>query len=298
MLRTQRYATLAAVLFALAWSPFAVRAQTVFAYSSAPGDYIGGGQTHAFTPADAYFSATASSEKDQINISINGNNQEYWSVNIAVPRGQTLAPGRHVDAERSAFRAGRSPGLDISGAGRGCNQVWGSFNIRQVLWNAGGGLVGFEADFLQYCESADSPPLAGIIRWKAPQMSITLDGPLLYQGAHKAYYGDTSTFFIYGDTSMLELYGSGRRADWSFNIQPPVGKQLKVGTYVTNSSPTATRAGLAINGLMSCWGSTGSLDIKRLTVLPDNTIKAIYATFVQRCAGVAGSMTGTIHHGL
>lgn len=274
-----------------------VQAQTVFAYSSVDGDWLGGGATGSFTPATASFSAYITSEQ-HVSVTVS-TSEGSWDMEFAVPKGQRLAPGRFTDAERAPFRTGRSAGLAVYAPGRGCNQTWGSFNIRQIEQDADGELVGFEADFVHRCESPDAPPLAGVIRWKLPQMSLTLDGALLAQGVPKSFYGDTSLFDLYGDPDYgLAYYGSGRRQNWWLSITPPLGKRLKVGQYVTNSEPTATRAGMAISGLSRCWTTTGKLDIKRMTVTSDGTVSALYATFEQRCAGIPGSITGTIHYRL
>ena len=64
---------------------------------------------------------------------------EWWHIDLAAPRGETLRPGVYHDAERAAFRTGRAPGLDVSGDGRGCNEVYGEFAVDQrgsssALW--------------------------------------------------------------------------------------------------------------------------------------------------------------------
>lgn len=285
-------------ILVLALFPPGAAAQTVFAYSSAPGDYIGQGQTRSFTPANADFCAgTTEYDPQQVSFSVNSPT-ESWNISLAVPRGQVIAPGRHLDAERTSFRTGRSAGIDVSGDGRGCNQTWGSVNIRQALWASDGRLIGLEADFIQRCESSTAPPLAGVIRWKAPQLSLKLGGALLGQEVPDTFHGDTSIFDLFGDTTELVYYGSGQRQQWWMWFRPPHGKRLQVGQYVTNSEPTATRAGMGINGLSRCWTTTGKLDIKRMTVLANGTVSALYATFEQRCAGVPGSLTGTIHYRL
>jgi hypothetical protein len=289
---------LCALVGLLLLMPASAAAQTVFAFSSAEGDWVGQGETRTFTPANATFSVNVPDyDPQQVSIYVN-TPDEVWSISLAVPKGQAIAPGRHVDAERTSFRTGRSPGIDVGGAGRGCNQTWGSFNVRQVHWTPDGQLAGLEADFIQRCESATAPPLAGVIRWKAPQLSLSLGGALLGPGLPATFHGDTSVFELYGDTAGLAYYGSGKRRDWWIMITPPTGKPLQVGQYVTNTEATATRAGVAINGLSRCWTTTGKLDIKRMTVHPDGTVSAIYATFEQRCAGVPGALTGTIHYRL
>ena len=131
---------------------------TDYRYTSEPGDYIGSGGRGAFTSANSTISISGTNAYLTVNIT-NGN--ERWSVDLAAPRGEKLRPGKHYDAERAAFRTGLAPGLDVSGNGRGCNEVWGQFSIRQNSADSTGKVTMLEATFIQHCESARAPRAEG-----------------------------------------------------------------------------------------------------------------------------------------
>jgi hypothetical protein len=80
---------------------------------------------------------------------------ERWSLDLAAPRGEALHLRSYFDAERASFRTGRAPGLDVSGSGRGCNEGWGTFSIRQISTDSSGGVTMLEATFVPTDLSAD-----------------------------------------------------------------------------------------------------------------------------------------------
>jgi len=61
---------------------------------------------------------------------------------------------------------GLSPGLDISGDGRGCNKSRGSFQIREIHSNSNGDVDRFWVTFTNSCECT-MPPLTGEIRFNS-----------------------------------------------------------------------------------------------------------------------------------
>jgi hypothetical protein len=141
-------------------------AQTAFYYASPPGDYIGGGRTRTFVvPADS-ITATGS---QSLGISVNVNegtsgsfNGEYWSIKLAPAIGGSLTVGAYEGAAREPFR-GSSPGLEMYGTGRGCNQLSGRFSILEIAFAVDGTLEKLAANFRQQCETF-MPALVGEIR--------------------------------------------------------------------------------------------------------------------------------------
>jgi hypothetical protein len=68
---------------------------------------------------------------------------------------------RYENATRAPFHSPVKPGLEVSGAGRGCNTLTGSFEIRRIEYSEGGDSIrSFAADFEQHCEDA-KPALRG-----------------------------------------------------------------------------------------------------------------------------------------
>ena len=285
------------VLAAILAIPGSVFAQTVFAYSSAPGDYIGQGETKAYTPLNATFSVSGTGAAISIHLDTG---TSWWDVDLAAPAGQLFAPGKYHDAERTPFRTGRSPGLNVSGEGRGCNRVWGEFGIRQIRYDVAGKVIALEAELVQRCESDTSPPMAVVVRYKAPYLSLKLDSdPLDYIGGgiSKRYFGDSTIFALSGTTSYLQYGVSGLRDDWMAIVTPPTGTKLRVRRYSTARFADATHAGLDFFGDgRGCNSSRGTLDVKKLVIDGKGNVLAAYMDFVQYCEGGTAALRGTIYH--
>jgi hypothetical protein len=49
------------------------------------------------------------------------------------------------------------PGLDVSGDGRGCEDIAGSFKVFQVSYDPDGSISRFSAAFQQLCDDAKIP---------------------------------------------------------------------------------------------------------------------------------------------
>lgn len=72
----------------------------------------------------------------------------------------------YTDAERAPFATFMKPGLDISGDGRGCNSLSGSFDIDEIAWD-GDVLVHVLARFEQHCEEGPAA-LRGCVKYDRP----------------------------------------------------------------------------------------------------------------------------------
>ena len=122
--------------------------------SSDPGDYIGQGQQYSYsTDANDVFSA--SDGGNGAHISVNAANGDWWYLDFAAPAGQQLAPGTYSDAIRYPFQS-EGPGLSVSGNGRGCNTLTGSFTVTEITFGPFQYLQSFAASFEQHCEGATS----------------------------------------------------------------------------------------------------------------------------------------------
>ena len=97
-------------------------------------------------------------------------------MNFAAPDEADLTAGTYADATRWPFQAAGVPGLSVSGEGRGCNQLVGHFDVRDVVYGADGSVEQFAADFEQHCEGADRPALTGQIRFNS-DVPLTPDEP-------------------------------------------------------------------------------------------------------------------------
>ncbi len=140
------------------------------AMSSQPGDYIGQGQQYLITPSDGTFSISNNAN----TVSLNINNGDYWSTGFAGPTTARLTPGQYLNAQRVPFQPAGTPGLDVSGAGRGCNTLTGNFDVLKANYNSAGVIQAFAANFEQHCEGG-VPALFGWVRFHAllQQFSVT-----------------------------------------------------------------------------------------------------------------------------
>lgn len=138
-------------------------AQTFLKFSSEPGDYIGGGQTLIFTPADSDFRPMVSQDQRAIGVSISPHSGSFWSLDMVAPDGQKLVPGVYEGATRAPFQTPSTPGLSFSGDGRGCNELTGRFEVQEAVYGPLGYVERFHATFEQHCEGF-SPALFGEIQ--------------------------------------------------------------------------------------------------------------------------------------
>ncbi len=165
-----------ALFFAWALVSPATAAETSLTMISDSGDYIGGGQQQFYTLSDGVFGASWNGGS---HVSLNFHTPSYshwWYLDFAAPSGQALAVGSYYGATRYPFQAADVPGLDVSGDGRGCNTLTGSFEVKQVVYGPGNSVVSFWAVFEQHCEGA-VPALRGNIRYNA-DVQVAVTAPL------------------------------------------------------------------------------------------------------------------------
>jgi hypothetical protein len=143
----------------------------VLTMTSAPGDFIGQGRSTTMTKPAWRLLPNVSSGPDSVSVSfdsVDTTNFARWTVELAAPQGQSLHPGAYLNATRAAFRAAASPGIDVFGDGRGCNNAYGSFSVTKVTMDPQGRVQSFEATFEQHCEQPTAPALRGYVRFGTP----------------------------------------------------------------------------------------------------------------------------------
>ncbi|MFF4353756.1 hypothetical protein [Streptomyces sp. NPDC001530] len=273
-------------------------AVTRYSYTSAAGDYIGQGGSAAYTPSTA--SITVGGDASDLRLSVS-NGTTSWDVQLAAPIGEKLHPGVYRDAERASFRTGRSPGLDVYGQGRGCNEVYGQFSVNQIETDASGKVTVLDATYTQHCESATAPALKGVVKYRAYPLSYAYtsdSGDYIGQGVAKTHTGSTSTFSLSGRGDGVQSGVSGKREYWTALLTPPTGEQFQTGhTYQAQRSSGTGVAGLDVFGNgRGCNTVTGELTVTKLARGDDGTIKAFAARFVQHCEGGEPALHGTIHY--
>ena len=134
--------------------------QTFITMDSETGDYIGQGQQYFLGLNDGTFTVD-SVDADHVRALFRG--QDTWSLNFAAPDGTGLSAQSYWDAMRYPFQDPASPGLSVSGAGRGCNTLIGNFNVLELVKDANNNFSSLAVDFEQHCEG-QLPALYGSVR--------------------------------------------------------------------------------------------------------------------------------------
>lgn len=125
---------------------------SVFTYSSAGGDPIGGGQSRHYTTANATIRGVAYPSSGLLEVTVtSADRQEWWTLQMQAPRAGALVAGHYepVVAWRTANAAEAQ--LRFTGMGRGCSPVSGAFTLHQVQYGSLGELDRLHATFRQTC---------------------------------------------------------------------------------------------------------------------------------------------------
>ncbi|WP_417908504.1 hypothetical protein [Candidatus Electronema sp. PJ] len=157
---------LAGVLILLASPVYA--GENILYYRSETGDYIGQGKEKTYTDADLTFSASKNYDNG-VTVSMENFTDTpflWWDANFAAPGDVLLQVGVYENATRFPFQASNVPGLDFSGDGRGCNELTGRFEVKEIVYGAGDTITSFAADFEQHCEGGEAA-LYGSVRYNS-----------------------------------------------------------------------------------------------------------------------------------
>jgi hypothetical protein len=138
--------------------------ETSLTMNSDPGDYIGQGQQYLYTTTDGTFTAERNNDNG-VSISFQtATNDHWWQLDFAAPNSQPLTISTYSGATRYPFQDPSVPGLSVYGDGRGCNELTGSFEVKQVIYGTDDTIISFWATFEQHCEGM-TPALSGDIRF-------------------------------------------------------------------------------------------------------------------------------------
>jgi hypothetical protein len=126
----------------------------VIYFDGDPNNYIFKGMQ---TVTMGKWSATSSATQVHVHVDPTDTKQGLWwdlyfdSSKLDHP----LVPQVYTNAMRWPFQTAGHPGLDVSGDGRGCNTVTGSFQIEDIV-TTDSGLASFTATFEHHCEGGAS----------------------------------------------------------------------------------------------------------------------------------------------
>ena len=136
---------------------------------SQSGDYIGEGLRYLFDPATGTVTLGGNLKFASVEVT-GGNNTFGWgfALEFAPPSGAELKVGEYIEARRFPFEPPSLPGLTVSGDGRGCNQDFGRFLVKDIHADTAGKLDRLWLLFEQHCESPGAPALFGEVRVGEP----------------------------------------------------------------------------------------------------------------------------------
>ena len=277
---------------------------------SQPGDYIGQGAEELYTSTNSFIDGSLPQGGSTFNARVvQGNYVDWWYVTIAAPIGQPLAVGHYGGAVRAAFRPAGTPGLDINGNGRGCNELTGQFDVTAVSFSSYGDVSLFDATFEQHCEGGTTA-LTGRIRLEIPpptpgvtlppgSMTVPTSGTFLYMNQPNTTGGSYEQLYTSADSTFNPSFAQGANLFyssviqgnyvhwWYVNIAAPLGQPLTTGSYVhavRAMSRTAISPGLDISGDgMGCNEIKGKFDVDELSFAPSGELLVFQATFEQWC---------------
>lgn len=179
---------------------------STFSISGDEGDYITGHRNYAYTTAVGdKFTAVSGDNLNYLFVTINGHNGgDWWSVEFSAARGkkpEKLTPGKYLNATRALFNDD-GYGLYVSGNGRGCNRLFGSFVINDLSFGPKGEVNRLDATFEQHCEG-DRSAARGHIRSHSHigatrgirVQGVNCNDETKY-GNHMCYFKGKQTFFV------------------------------------------------------------------------------------------------------
>ena len=135
-------------------------------YSSAAGDYVGGGQSGTVTPSEASFSAAVGCRNNKVSGWIDSPAFSFLFT-FTAPNGTVLTPGNYENAESSSFRSPNVPGIAIHMNGRSCGDSFGRYTVHEALYAPDETVERFRVSFEQRCQNF-SAKLTGELVLAAP----------------------------------------------------------------------------------------------------------------------------------
>ncbi len=220
---TLRLTTYTGLVRSVQLDGFGIGGRTELVMHSDSGDYIGQGLSYDYKTTNATISAGGS--HTFLSAGVSGSNGDSWSLDFEAPSGDILSPGTTYSAVRYPFN-NDGAGMDISGNGRGCNTLTGTFTVQSLSVALDGSLRYASISFNQHCEGA-TPALHGTFYWRTPTGDQAPPRPVTNLAATRSGDG----------TKTIVSWKNPTDADWAHTIV-----RYLVGTQ-TPGSPNGSVAG-------------------------------------------------------
>jgi hypothetical protein len=120
-----------------------------------PGEYISYGKTQVFSTPSFRVTVTQSGPGN-IRMRFERGETEF-DASFSTASGERFAARAYPAAQRSGMADPGHPGLEISGDGRGCGDIAGSFQVSEVAYDQDGTISKFVSTFMQLCDTAKVP---------------------------------------------------------------------------------------------------------------------------------------------
>jgi hypothetical protein len=117
-----------------------------------PGEYISSGKTLLFS-SPSFRVTVAQPSRGYIRIHFERENLEF-DASFSTAAGESFTVSEYPSAQRSEMTDAGHPGMEISGDGRGCSDISGSFRVNDVAYDQDGIISKFAATFIQVCDTA------------------------------------------------------------------------------------------------------------------------------------------------
>lgn len=297
---------------------------------SGPGDYVGQGATHAYTPQDAVITVTDLSSTPGTGFRVTVEGDESWTGSFEVPEGTAVDERLYDGATRFPFNAPDEPGLSWTGEGRGCNAVTGWFVIDGFSYGTDGSVEFLALRFEQWCD-ASADPLHGAVRYDAgapppdplnprpiPSGLWEPDPALLPPGSEPLvvlesepgeYIGQGQTYVHEGPSVSWRTTGNRAEIDvstpttwWYGDFAPPdAAPRLEVGLYddlQRHPFHNPVLGGLSWSGNgRGCNELTGWFIVDEVSYTP-NGLVGLSLRFEQHCDASSAPLRGLIEFGV
>ena len=187
---------------------------------SEEGDYIGQGESWNFSSSNNAVLDIGSAASDKIQFDAESFNIPWMNFDFAAADGETLSLGLYNPAKRFAFR-GSYNGIDVSGDGRGCNEILGAFYVHEYETDSSG-LIKAAIDFVQICQpqtsdiyESERPKLFGSIRYNSNVAdSCNQDGCAV---AKEVLGFEESTLIEISNISVSNITNNSAKISWDTN---------------------------------------------------------------------------------